>query len=72
MILVESVREKVQLNFPDAESGLAKEDQNRACTVMSNYLDKGKVHYFLISIYHGFSLNFYIQFDKYLFVYFHR
>ena len=54
MILVESVREKVQLNFPDAESGLAKEDQNRACTVMSNYLDKGKLHYLLISIYKKF------------------
>ena len=42
IIVVESVRGKVQLNYPDAETGLAKEDQNRACTVMSNYLDKGK------------------------------
>ena len=55
IIVVESVRGKVQLNYPDAETGLANEDQNRACTVMSNYLDKGKLHYLLISIYHGFS-----------------
>ena len=40
---VEMVREKVQLNWPDAETGLAKEEQNRACTVLSNYVDQGKL-----------------------------
>ena len=52
MIVVESVRGKVQLNYPDAETGLAKEEQNRACTVMSNYVDKGKLQHLLIFIYH--------------------
>ena len=40
--VVEVVREKIQLNWPDAETGLATEDQNRACTVLSNYLDHGR------------------------------
>ena len=39
---VELVREKVQLNWPDAETGIAREEQNRACTVLSNYVDQGK------------------------------
>ena len=40
--IVEEVRERVQLNWPDAETGVAIGDQNRACTVLSNYLDNGE------------------------------
>ena len=40
--IVEMVREKIQLNWPDAETGLASEEQNRACTVLSNYIDHGR------------------------------
>ena len=60
-LIVEEVRERVQLNWPDAETGVALGDQNKACTVLSNYLDNGefamlrfkfnflKFHYFTIS-----------------------
>ena len=33
----------MQLNWPDAETGITKEDQNKACTVLSNYVEKGKL-----------------------------
>ena len=39
---MEAVRENVQLNWPDAETDVAPEDQNRACSVLSNYVDHGK------------------------------
>ena len=32
----------MQLNWPDAETGMPKEEQNKACTVLSNYVEKGK------------------------------
>ena len=41
-LIVEEVRERVQLNWPDAETGVALGDQNKACTVLSNYLDNGE------------------------------
>ena len=59
-LIVEEVRERVQLNWPDAETGVALGDQNKACTVLSNYLDNGEFtmirflvicsefHYFII------------------------
>ena len=43
LLLVEAVRQDVQLNWPDAETGVAAEDQNRACSVLSNYVDNGKL-----------------------------
>ena len=41
LLLVEEVRQDVQLNWPDAETGVAVEDQNRACSVLSSYVDNG-------------------------------
>ena len=41
-ILVEEKRETVQLNWPDAEKGVHPNDQNRACSVLTNYMDNGK------------------------------
>ena len=41
-LIAEEVRERVQLNWPDAETGVALGDQNKACTVLSNYLDNGE------------------------------
>ena len=49
--IVEEVRERVQLNWPDAETGVALGDQNKACTVLSNYLDNGEfamIRFYLI------------------------
>ena len=39
--VVESVRKDVQPNWPDAEKGVPKGQQDRRCTVLTNYLDKG-------------------------------
>ena len=40
--VVESVRQDVQPNWPDAEKGVPLREQDRRCTVLTNYLDKGK------------------------------
>ena len=42
VFLVEEVREIVQLDWPDAETGVLPDDQNRACSVLSNYMDNGE------------------------------
>ena len=38
---VEAVRDAIQPNWPDAEKGVPPEQVNKACTVLTNYLDKG-------------------------------
>ena len=38
---VEAVRESVQPNWPDAETGVPPEEVKRECSVISNYFDKG-------------------------------
>ena len=43
IILVEEVREVVQLNWPDAETGVDPEDQDRSCSVLTNYMDNGRL-----------------------------
>ena len=49
--VVEEVRERVQMNWPDAETGVNPEDQDKSCTVLSNYMDNGKLCLFKIDIY---------------------
>ena len=39
--IVESVRDSVQWNWPDAETGVPPEERNRACSVLTNVFDKG-------------------------------
>ena len=48
--VVEEVRERVQMNWPDAETGVNPEDQDKSCTVLSNYMDNGKLCLFKIDI----------------------
>ena len=38
---VEAVRDAIQPNWPDAEKGVPPEQVNKACTVLTNYLEKG-------------------------------
>ena len=62
-LIVEEVRERVQLNWPDAETGVALGDQNKACTVLSNYLDNGEfamlrfLFNFISSEFHYFTIS---------------
>ena len=38
------------MNWPDAETGVNPEDQDKSCTVLSNYMDNGKFCLFRIDI----------------------
>ena len=42
ILSVEEVRESVQLNWPDAETGVDAEDQDMSCSVLTNSMDNGK------------------------------
>ena len=35
------MRSSVQVNWPDAETGVAPNEVNKACSVLTNYLDRG-------------------------------
>ena len=35
------MRNAIQPTWPDAETGVPPEEVNKACTVLTNYLDKG-------------------------------
>ena len=48
--VVEEVRERVQMNWPDAETGVDPEDQDKSCTVLSNFMDNGKFCLFRMDI----------------------
>ena len=70
--VVEEVRERVQMNWPDAETGVDPEDQDKSCTVLSNYMDNGKFCLFKIDIdmiififsYHYYLIALNIDFRK--------
>ena len=38
------------MNWPDAETGVNSKDQDKSCTVLSNYMDNGKLCLFKIDI----------------------
>ena len=45
------------MNWPDAETGVDPEDQDKSCTVLSNYMDNGKFCLFKMD----FDMNVYLQ-----------
>ena len=50
------------MNWPDAETGVNPEDQDKSCTVLSNYMDNGKLCLFKIDI----DINFIVSYHYYL------